>query len=202
MENGIRKISPAMFGVALICVFLPFVNLSCGGQKLASLTGIQLVTGTTIKQPAMIRQMFGQMQPQKFKGNPLAIISFLSAIAGLGLSFLKAKKNIIVSTIIAGIGAVSLILLKSKLNNDILREGGGMIQIEYTFGFWMVMLIFFAIGIINILSLLGILKKVNFGAIIKDVSLKGQPQAVFCSQCGAKVSLGSSFCSECGYSLK
>ena len=53
MESMTKKFSPAIFGIVLICFILPFVTVSCQGQKLATLTGIQLITGTTIKQPNM-----------------------------------------------------------------------------------------------------------------------------------------------------
>jgi len=137
MESGLRKISPAIFGVALICFFLPFVNVSCGGHKVASFTGIQLVTGTTIKQPGT----FEQKQTQRLKGEPLAIFAFLSVIVGLGLSLLKTKKSPIVTAIIGGIGAVMLLLLKSKMDNDVLKQTGGMVQLEYTIGFWLTFLL-------------------------------------------------------------
>lgn len=145
MESGLRKISPAIFGVALICFFLPFVNVSCGGQKVASFTGIQLVTGTTIKQPGM----FEQKQTQKLKREPLAICAFLSVIVGLGLSLLKTKKSPIVTAIIGGIGAVMLLLLKSKMDNDVLNQTGGMVQLEYTFGFWLTFLLNFSAAGLN-----------------------------------------------------
>jgi len=34
----IKRFSPATFGLALICFFLPFTHISCQGQKVATLT--------------------------------------------------------------------------------------------------------------------------------------------------------------------
>jgi len=132
MENGLRRMSPAIFALALICFFLPFVEMSCQGQKILTLTGIQLATGTTIAQPAA----FGQAQTRRVSGEPSAVVALLSAIVGLGLSFLKNGKAPIGPAIAGGLGLVTLLLLKSKMDGDILREGGGMIQVEYAVGFW------------------------------------------------------------------
>lgn len=55
MEKTTKKISPVILGIALICFFLPWINVSCQGEKVGTFTGIKLVTGTTIEQ----RGMFG-----------------------------------------------------------------------------------------------------------------------------------------------
>ncbi|MEW6327296.1 MAG: hypothetical protein AB1487_06850 [Thermodesulfobacteriota bacterium] len=47
------------------------------------------------------------------------------------------QKSPIVTAIIGGIGAVMLLLLKSKMDNDVLNQTRGMVQLEYTFGFWL-----------------------------------------------------------------
>lgn len=144
MKNGFKKFSPAIFGIAIICFFLPFINVTCSGEKVATLTGIQLVTGTTIEQPSM----FGEKkQVRKVEGEPLAILAFLSAIVGLGLSFLKSRKSSIAPAIMGIAGLILLLLLKAKLDNDILREGEGMLRLEYEIGFWLTFLLFlFAAG--------------------------------------------------------
>ena len=40
--RGAYRLSPALFGMALLCFFLPFINVSCGGTKVIQLTGVQL----------------------------------------------------------------------------------------------------------------------------------------------------------------
>jgi len=144
MENGAKKFSPAIFGLTLICFFLPFTDISCSGQKVATFTGIQLVTGTTIEQPSM----FGEKgQVQKVDAEPLAILAFFSAVVGLGLSFLRSRKSAIAPAITGGVGLITLLLLKSKIDNDVLKEGGGMLQVEYGVGFWLTLILFLsAIG--------------------------------------------------------
>lgn len=71
-----KKAIPAILGLALICFFLPFVTVSCQGQKLMTFSGIQLVTGTTIQEP----QMFGPP-------------SVLGRLLRLGGSFVQVRGN-------------------------------------------------------------------------------------------------------------
>ena len=49
----VKKFSPAFYVVIVILFFLPFVNLSCGGQTIMSVTGFQLNTGTEVNATGM-----------------------------------------------------------------------------------------------------------------------------------------------------
>ena len=126
MESIARKLSPAAFVFALICFFLPFVTFSCQGHEVASFSGIQLATGTTVKQP----QMFGPPKSEKFQPEPLAILALLSVVAGVGLSFLKGKRGAVGSALLAVAGVVLLAALKSKLDGEAASQGGGLIQVN------------------------------------------------------------------------
>lgn len=61
-----RRLRPAMAVVILICFLMPFVKLTCGGQQIASITGLNLATGTTLKQIDQLRN-FPQAQAYKMK---------------------------------------------------------------------------------------------------------------------------------------
>lgn len=82
MEGVARKLSPAAFVLALICFFLPFANFSCQGHQVATFSGIQLATGTTVKQP----QVFGAPRSQRVDPEPFAVLALLSVFIGAGLS--------------------------------------------------------------------------------------------------------------------
>ena len=43
-----RFLNPGSFGIVILCFFLPFINIKCNGVKLASVTGVQLATGTNV----------------------------------------------------------------------------------------------------------------------------------------------------------
>ncbi|MEA5566505.1 MULTISPECIES: hypothetical protein [unclassified Anabaena] len=151
MKNTARKISPALFGMTLICFFLPFTKLSCQQQEVMTLTGIQLATGTSIKQPS-----FGGVgkREQKIPGEPLAMLAIASSIIGFATSFMKANNTAIAPAGSGAIGFILLLMLKSKIDDSIVREGQGLILVSYGLGFWLAFLLFVAATVINIYSLI------------------------------------------------
>jgi hypothetical protein len=128
MQESLKKFSPAVFGIILICFMLPWVNLSCQGQNAAAFSGLQLVTGTAVQQ-----------QNQEIKSEPLAAAVLVLTILGLALSFLKDKKSSIIPCIIGGAAFILLLLLKSKIDTDASNHS---IQVQYAIGFWLVLVLF------------------------------------------------------------
>jgi hypothetical protein len=169
MKDEVKKFSPAVFGLAIICFFLPFTHISCSGERFATLTGIQLVTGTTIGDPEtdygkssggpFIVPAHSDVRPQereddKIDPEPLAIFTLFSAIAGLCLSFVRDKQWTMGTAIAGGVGLTLLLLLKAKIDNEVLKEGEGIVQVEYAFGFWLLLVLFLcAIGLNAYLAL-------------------------------------------------
>jgi hypothetical protein len=145
MQESLKKFSPAVFGIALICFILPWVNFSCQGQHLATFTGLQLVTGTTIQQ----QDMFGQRKNQKVDSEPLAVAVLLVTILGVALSFLKTPKASLIPSIVGVVAFILLLLLKSKIETDAANQGQGIIQVEYAIGFWLVLILFIAAIALN-----------------------------------------------------
>jgi len=196
-----EKILSPIFGLILVCFFLPFVNLSCQGQRLMTLSGIQLVTGTTIEQPVL----FGQRSPvQRVSGEPLAILAFLCAIAGLGLSLRAMYKSFTFGPTIAGIaGAVLLLLLRSKLDSDALKQTSGMLQVDYIVGFWITFVMFSAAAVANSLFLSLNNNNVNsFGkaTLSERESTLLHTHNYSCSACGSFQKSDVRACSDCGTS--
>ncbi|MDA8088762.1 MAG: hypothetical protein M0Z61_00860 [Nitrospiraceae bacterium] len=142
----LKKISRAMYGIIIICFFLPFTTASCSGQKILTLTGFQMVTGTTVRQP----NMFGQQTKQKKIGTePYAIAGFILAFIGLAISFSRNKTAYLFSAFISASGAVCLLLLKTKLDRDVLNSGQGLILLDYDFGYWVSFIIFILSAVLN-----------------------------------------------------
>jgi len=148
MQSGTKKLSPAIVGLALLGYFLPFVSVSCNRQKVASLTGIQLAFGTTAQQP----QMFGPPKAQRVDAEPLATLAFLCCLGALGLGFAKGRNGEIGAAVLAGISFVALLLLKSRLEDQALRRSNGMFQVDYEFGFWLVLLSSAAAGVLSAIA--------------------------------------------------
>src|SRR5437899_153211 len=93
---------PISFGAIVVCFFFTFVNISCQGQRVASLTGWQLATGTEVEQPTM----FGSKQePKKVPAEALASIALLLAVVGLVISF-AGKATRTLTTVAGAAGAV------------------------------------------------------------------------------------------------
>lgn len=187
MHNIFNKVPPAALIIALICFFLPFVTFSCQGQKIVSLTGIQLVTGSLIQQP----QMFGPATSQKLSPEPLAIVTLLSVILGLGLSLTKGKKGVYCPLFLAGLGFVCVLALQSKLENDALGQGGGAIQVQFEAGFYLLLLLLLASAAASIARWLQLRGK-------PLLSFKAGGTDKFCAQCGARNISADAFCKECG----
>lgn len=125
-----------MFTGTLLCFFLPFVTVSCNGMKIYSFTGQQLATGTTLSQP----EMFGPPKTQKVDPNAFAAIAFLCSGAGIILC-LVGRKMIRSIAVTAGVGSASLLAMKIQLDHQIQKQGMGVAENKYQFGFFMAFLL-------------------------------------------------------------
>lgn len=195
MKDKAKVISPAIYGIALICFFLPFIDVSCSGQKIGSFTGIQLVTGITIEQSVM----WEEGRAQKVDREPLAIAAFISAFMGLGLSFIKSRKSSIAPAVMGAAGVILLLLLKSKIDSEVLRQGEGMIQVEYGIGFWLTFLSFLSAAVLNVV--LAMQSKGGYLLVKNQIESAVETGATNCPNCGAAVKAGAKFCRECGTRL-
>ncbi len=148
MHSETKKLSPVLLGVALLGYFLPFVTVSCQGQKVASFTGTELVFGTTVQQP----QVFGPPKAQRIESEPLAVLAFLCCLAGFGLGFAKSRNSEIGAAAVAGVSFIALMLLRSKLEDQALQRSRGAFQVAYEFGFWLVVLLSAGAGVLSALA--------------------------------------------------
>jgi len=131
MLDNLKKYLPAFFALAIICFLLPFFNFTCQGQKLATLTGMQLVAGTTIEQ----RDVFGRTKSEKVEREALAIVALLCGIVGLAASFLKTRIGTLSSMALGLVGIIFIFLLASKIDSDITGKSQGMVQTHLDIGF-------------------------------------------------------------------
>ena len=134
-----------IFALILLCFMLPFVQVSCQEQKLMSFTGFQMTFGTEIQQP----QMFGPTQTKQIPGDALLILTFLAALAGLACSFLKNRIGILISLICSAGGFLFMLIFKLRVDNEILKQGGGMLNVEYLIGFIAACLLFLVGAAVN-----------------------------------------------------
>lgn len=194
-----KKISPTIFGLALILFLLPWVNVSCSGQKVATFSGADLAIGKTVEIP----QAFGPAKQEKTREGR-ATIALIAGIAGILFGPLGKGRRVeaIAAAVCGGIGSISLYLLKSSMDSEIAAKSYGMISVDYQFSFWLAMLFFLGAGIVNILDLSGHLERISAGTGSAMPISNSHPRKSFCTQCGAKICSDAAFCSECGHSIK
>lgn len=163
-----RSIIPVIFALVIIFFFFGFVDFKCNSVKVASLSGINLVTGTHIKTPS--DNLFNdnsfnsfndnnikvqENQGQKVGPNFWAILAILVAIGGLAAFYKKIKEESLAGTAAGAIGFISLLILRSAIKNKVGEQGGGMVEvdIDFLFGYWASLLLFFAAGGLSYLRL-------------------------------------------------
>lgn len=132
-------VSATIYAGSLLCFFLPFATISCGGQPVLKLTGQQLALGTTLEQ----KDAFGREQSKRIDAEPHAAGAFVCCIAGLALSF--AGRRWVGATALCGVaGATGLLMLRQKLTEEIRVQGQGMFQVQYETGLTLAVLLLLA----------------------------------------------------------
>ncbi len=155
-------IIPFSFALAIICFFLSFCVFSCGGQKIGSVSGINLVTGTDLKSHDMITG--NETRGEKIPASIWAIFAFGAAIVGLGGFLIKEKRENLIGTGAGAIGFISLLILQFAINSSFKEKGQGQIDVSFQFGYWLALL---ALGIAGLLSFLR-MRKINT-VVINDL---------------------------------
>jgi FtsH-binding integral membrane protein len=131
------KFLPTALLLTILCFVLPFMSVSCNQQKIVTFTGIQMVFGTTLQQP----QAFGPPKSQKVNGEPLAMLALLCCIVALGLCFVRNRMAEIVIAALAGVSAIAFVILKARLENQVIQQSHGILQLAAEFGFWLALLL-------------------------------------------------------------
>lgn len=137
------KVSAGLFAFVIVFFFLPFVRVSCAGQKVMSVTGIKLATGGSFEDPGGM----GGRSVEKLEPDPFAILALVAAVGGVVLSL--AARSAIASAILGGAGAVFLLILKSRLADRTAQESMGVVQVEMDIGYWLAMLFFVGAAAVN-----------------------------------------------------
>lgn len=139
------SIRMAPFVVGILCFVLPFLHISCDGNKVMQLTGVQLVTGFDMKNP----------MTEETSHNPserLAVIALVALAVGAAFCVHAGRARAIVAAFSGGAALLALLLLKSRMDAQILKEASGMpISLDYLLGFWAVCLSSLAGTILSIM---------------------------------------------------
>ncbi len=135
----LRKLPRAAYLLALICFLLPFVEVSCNGQKVVSLTGLQLLAGPQVGDGS---GMFAQPK-QQAKPETSVVVAFVAGIAGLVLSVLKQRRTDIVAGVCGIVAGASLLELQQSILSGAPPQAMGLIQVQYQPAYFLSVLLFF-----------------------------------------------------------
>lgn len=125
-----KFISSGFFGLALVTFCLPWMTVSCQQQKLTSFTGLQMVTGSEVADPSS--SMFGgPVKTRRVDPNPLAVVAAVAAVAAFVVSFVGRG-----AAVPAIIGVLVAFALKANVDQDVLKQGEGLMSVSYEPGFW------------------------------------------------------------------
>jgi len=217
----LRKLPPAAYLLALICFLLPFVEVSCNGQKVVSLTGIQLLAGPQIGGGV---GMFAQPK-QQIKPETSVVIAFVAGIAGLVLSLLKQRRTDIVGAVCGIVGGGSLLALQQSILSGAPPQALGLLQVQYQPTYYLSVLLLFAGACLlfyvafarqaeptaNVRALAPYpaasppVLQANFSRAAPThpetvIMPPPRPAATlrFCSHCGQQLAADARFCPKCG----
>lgn len=147
--------------VAGLFFLLPFITVKCGGTELASVKGIDLITGNELKPASQKEQavaedsssvdegvpsgnftgpMFEQGDQKKIGPNILGIVAFASVILGLIFTFFSKRLPAIIGGGLAILGALSLFFLQVQVHNEVETKLGpfnfAALTVEFTPYYW------------------------------------------------------------------
>jgi hypothetical protein len=137
----------APYAIAILCFILPFIQISCDGKKMMSFTGVQLVTGSEMKSPMTD-------DTEKIPPAPTAIIALAALVAGVVFALKLDRGSSILSSVAGGVAFISMIILKTNMDAEIMKESSGMpVTADYQIGFWSVCILALAGAILGLMRL-------------------------------------------------
>ncbi len=202
MNESSKFVSPSLFLLAALCFFLPFVSFTCQGQKIATITGMELITGTKIEKFEMQKLDTGQTNPDLDKerdvnSEPLAVAAFIFALLGIVVSIIPRYSRML-SLIAGAIGALMLLFLRSSIGGEVTGDFEfKIIDVSYEWGYYLSLLFLIAAFAINLYQVIS----ENRAAAISSIDDLPLSNRIVCPSCGAENDAGSIFCSKCGHTL-
>lgn len=132
MEQKSAGIRIAPYLIGIICFILPFLEISCAGEKMMSFSGAQLATGY-YDLDSFVGQDTENNQP-----NPFALIALIAVVLGLLFSLTPKKRASIMAGIMGIISVSAMLLMKNNIDAEMMKEAGGLapVSVDYKVGFW------------------------------------------------------------------
>lgn len=168
ISSRIRGLSPGLFGVIVLCFFLPFVSVMCTGATLITMKGSDFVFGGTAEVNDDIEKSFEESfdlgplgefsdeasgdpatdelpETEDVDPNLFAIVAFGAAVAGVvaGLVFRTSRRDLVLS-VLAGLVLLSLLVFRFDIGGD---TEGAPVEIKFRYGWWTALLLAAALSV-------------------------------------------------------
>jgi len=142
-----HKVGSSGAALAILCFFLPWMMVSCGGQT-TEVNGWDLASGTVVG---------SGFAAQQIEGQPILFLVLLAAFGVLALAYFAFKRGSLTPVMdgygLIALGAVPLLILFfqfSGVKDQAAQQG---VYIEYQFGLWGIVIGYIAAiagGVLNL----------------------------------------------------
>ena len=132
LSKGYKVASPGA-GVAVLCFFLPWILVSCGGQGV-TLSGWELAAGTTVGVG---------FSAQQVPGEPILFLVLLAGLGVLALAYFALQRGYLTKLDglgPIGLGALPLLVLFIQFSGTREQAAQQGFVVEYQYGLWGVVL--------------------------------------------------------------
>ncbi|SDY66937.1 zinc ribbon domain-containing protein [Tindallia californiensis] len=181
--NQYKKISPSLFGLVLICFLLPFITVSCEGETIARLSGVELMTGS---------QVGTGFAAERVDPSPEIVVTVIVVVVGL---IAAISKKYLFAGIAGAIGVISLLMFRSRVNESAMQFYPAIVRLRI--GYWLALLLLIGAG--------GIFLYYHFADKNQSRKIEEKKEVnpidtskVFCTQCGSQQEATDIFCTSCG----
>jgi hypothetical protein len=140
-----RRLTPGLFAATLVCFILPFVDVSCQGERVVELSGVELATGKTVEQ----KGVFGEVRVKHVPASGWAIAAVACAVAGIASGVARTRVPAFAAPALGAAGAVLLVVLRSRVDADVVARGEGMLRAEWGGGYWLTLVLFLAAAVVG-----------------------------------------------------
>jgi hypothetical protein len=139
----IRIIGLSIFLLAIIFFLLPWVNVSCAGTEIYSVSGFDMVRGS-YNIPSEIAD------ETPMENEPLAVYALVAAGVGLVFSLFGSGFGRILRVLAGIAGVVLMVWLKFKIDDQIKGTGEWIVQVNYLIGYWLTLCAFALGTVVNL----------------------------------------------------
>jgi hypothetical protein len=149
MDRSISKLSPAAFAIVLICFLLPWVGFSCESDQTSTVTGLQLIGGTSIE----IQRSAQQKSQFSLDRQVWSIVTLGLCVIGLGFGLLATRQGLLIKFALSIAVLVSHLLTALDLSAQTIVQSALGIQVRFLYGFWIALVVLIAATFLNGYSL-------------------------------------------------